>query len=82
MKTPLEEVFAHLRASKENDSFGEVYCVDWLLENEKSLLEKEKEVIMNAYKQGVVDEYGDTLDSRTITEAEDYYNDIFNTKDK
>jgi len=44
MKTPLQEVFAHLRASKETDSFGEVYCVDWLLENEKSLLEKEKEM--------------------------------------
>ena len=42
MKTPLQEVFAHLRASKETDNFGEVYCVDWLLENEKSLLEKEK----------------------------------------
>jgi hypothetical protein len=46
MKTPMEEVFAHLRASKENDNFGEAYCVDWLLENEKSLLEKEQ----NFYK--------------------------------
>ena len=48
----------------------------------ESLLEKEKEVIMDAYKQGVVDEYGDTLDSRTITEAEVYYNKTFNTKEK
>jgi uncharacterized protein YbcV (DUF1398 family) len=50
MKTPIQEVFAHLRASKEDDSLGAVmtarlvgYAVDWLLENEKSLLEKEKE---------------------------------------
>ena len=41
----MQEVFAHLRASKETDSFGEVYCVDWLLENEKSFLEKQKEVM-------------------------------------
>ena len=52
MKTPMQEVFAHLRASKENDSLGAFmtarlvgYAVDWLLENEKSLLEKEKEVM-------------------------------------
>ena len=49
--TPMQEVFAHLRASKENDSFGVAYGVDWLLENEKSLLEKEKEVMCDfAYK--------------------------------
>jgi hypothetical protein len=42
----------YLRASKENDSLGAFmtarlvgYAVDWLLENEKSLLEKEKEVM-------------------------------------
>lgn len=51
----------------------------WMLNTD--LIEKEKYIIMHAYKQGVVDEYGDTIDSRTITEAEDYYNDIFNTKE-
>ena len=48
----------------------------------KSMLEKEKEVIQKAYKQGVVDEYGDTIDLDTITEAEEYYNITFNTKEK
>jgi len=53
MKTPMQEVFAHLRASKETDSFGEVYCVDWLLENEKSFLEKEKEVMCGIYDDSI-----------------------------
>ena len=54
MKTPMQEIYAHLKASKEKDSFGEVYCVDWLLENESKMLEKEKEVIMDAYWEGIV----------------------------
>ena len=45
------------------------------------LLQKEKEVIQRAYKQGVIDEYGDTIDLDTITEAEEYYNETFNTLD-
>ena len=46
METPMQEVFAHLRASTEiGYDFGKVYCVDWLLEKEKSFLEKEKEAI-------------------------------------
>ena len=70
MKTPMQEVFAHLRASKETDGFGEVYCVDWLLENEKSLLEKEKEMIMDAVEYGISD-WGSWKD------AEQYYNKTF-----
>ena len=45
MRTPIQEVYAQLRASKESDSFGVAYGVDWLLENEKLILEKEKEVM-------------------------------------
>ena len=48
MKTPIQEVFEHLRASKHKDSLGEAYCVDWLLAFESEFLEKEKEIIMNA----------------------------------
>ena len=69
-KTPMQEVFAHLRASKRNDNFGEVYCVDWLLENEKSYLDKEKEVIMNAYNSG--------QQIPPFEYAEKYYNQTFN----
>lgn len=72
MKTPMQEVFAHLRASKRNDNFGEVYCVDWLLENEKSYLEKEKEVIKNAYMAGESDA------THKMDSSLNYYNETFN----
>jgi len=79
MKTPMQEVFAQLRASKESDSFGEAYCVDWLLENEKSMLEKEEEVINNAYSDGV--DNGRCLYPYECYECKDYYNETFNTKE-
>ena len=69
-------VFAHLKASKENDSFGEVYCVDWLLENKKSLLEKEKEIIEDAFI------YGRKLEAQGDDFEFDYYNETFNTKER
>jgi hypothetical protein len=85
MKTPMQEVFAHLRASKEDDSLGAVmtarlvgYAVDWLLENEKSLLEKEKEVIINANRDGV----DMVIDKKKFISGEQYYNETFNTKEK
>ena len=81
MKTPMQEVFAHLRASKENDSLGAFmtarlvgYAVDWLLENEKSLLEKEKEVMCE-----FADDYQRNCFQKS---ADDYYNETFNTKEK
>jgi hypothetical protein len=81
MKTPMQEVFAHLRASKEDDSLGAVmtarlvgYAVDWLLENEKSLLEKEKEVMESAWQDGMYECDGDGT-------FEDFYK-TFNSKEK
>ena len=35
----------------------------------------EKEQIIDAYRQGVTDEYGDTLDFSNDTSAEEYYNE-------
>ena len=55
---------------------------DYFMKEAKRMLEKEKEVIERAYKQGVIDEYGDTIDLDTITEAEEYYNRTFNTKER
>jgi hypothetical protein len=81
MKTPMQEVFAHLRASKEDDSLGAVmtarlvgYAVDWLLENERSLLEKEKEVMC---------EFADDYQRNCFQKSsDDYYNETFKTKEK
>lgn len=77
MKTPMQMVFAHLRASKENDSFGEVYCVDWLLENEKSLLEKEKEVMCEFQSDGQRTDFW-----VKYSDNEDCFNKTFNKEDK
>ena len=81
MKTPMQEVFAHLRASKRNDNFGEVYCVDWLLENEKSYLEKEKEHIVLAHINGQSDFDNGAYRQKVIDNADHYYNSTFNTKE-
>lgn len=75
MKTPMQEVFAQLRASKDSNGFGEAYCVDWLLEMEKEILEKEEEMMCKfatAY----------TAQDQHKTSAKDYYNETFNTKER
>ena len=87
MKTPMQEVFAHLRASKENDSLGAFmtarlvgYAVDWLLENEKSLLEKEKEVMCEFAEY--TRKCGFLSDQRGLMTTEELYDQTFNTKEK
>ena len=72
----MQEVFAHLRASKEKDSWGEVYCVDWLLENEKSLLEKEKDVMLQYGNDICCPHHGDENDALYV------WNQTFKTKEK
>ena len=75
MKTPIQEFYNFMDEHQYfigNDLFKKYH----------ELLDKEKEVIQRAYKQGVIDEYGDTIDLDTITEAEEYYNKTFNTKEK
>ena len=75
MKTPMQELFyriEQLRFAKNP--------IDELMMIKLQMLEKEKEVIQRAYKQGVIDEYGDTIDLDTITEAEEYYNKTLTPK--
>jgi len=78
MKTPIEEVFRHLRESKKPDSWGLAYCVDFLFEFEKSLLEKEKEAIMQALNDGKGMALG-TIENKSV---EQYYDETFNTTDE
>jgi len=78
----MQEVFAHLRASKDSNGFGEAYCVDWLLEMEKEILEKEKEVIVRSF-MNVSDDRDTRLEDVHLREfAEDYYNKTFKTKER
>lgn len=79
MKTPMQEMFDQLKASRK-DEYGLAFAIDMLLENEETMLEKEKEVIKNAYIEGC----GDNIlcESTDKKRAEEYYNETFNTKEK
>lgn len=93
MKTPMQEAYSKLdeMSNKYLDEYnrlsspytdGVATGIDYAMQIIESLVDKEKEVIERAYKQGVVDECGELIDLRSITEAEEYYNRIFNTKEK
>jgi hypothetical protein len=74
MKTPMQEMFDQLKASKK-DEYGLAFAIDMLLENEKVMLEKEKAVIIDAVKQGW--DYNEEGLVRWL--GEKYYNETFNT---
>jgi hypothetical protein len=77
MKTPMQEMFDQLKASR-NDEYGLAFAIDMLLENEQKMLKKEKEVIVNAVKQGW--DYNE--EGLVQWMGETYYNETFNTKEK
>ena len=77
MKTPMQEMFDQLKASK-NDDYGLAFSIEMLLENEQAMLKKEKEVIVNAVKQGW--DYNE--EGLVQWMGETYYNETFNTKEK
>ena len=68
----MQEMFDQLKASK-NDEYGLAFAIDMLLENEESMLEKEKAVIMDAFSSG---EHQQGFEG----EGEEYYTETFNTK--
>ena len=75
MKTPMQEMFDQLKASK-NDEYGLAFAIDMLLENEESMLQKEKVAIMNAYDIG----WSDGNKGQDLNDL--YYNETFKTKEK
>jgi hypothetical protein len=75
MKTPMQEMFDQLKASRK-DEYGLAFAIDMLLENEETMLKKEKEVIENAYWDG-----GQWV-PLSGSQCEEYYNETFNTKEK
>ena len=70
MKTPMQELIEQLNNVKAQDFCSIETIKGWA----ESMLEKEKEVIMDAVKYGCSD-WGSSKD------AENYYNETFNTKD-
>ena len=77
MKTPTQEMYDQLKASRK-DEYGLAFAIDMLLENEQAMLEKEKEVIENAVTQGW--DYNEEGLVRWL--GEKYYNETFNTEEK
>ena len=75
MKTPMQEMYDQLKASRK-DEYGLAFAIDMLLENEESMLEKEKAVIIDAVKQGW--DYNEEGFVQWM--GEKYYNETFNTK--
>ena len=73
----MQEMFDQLKASRK-DEYGLAFSIDMLLENEQAMLEKEKEVIENAVKQGW--DYNE--EGLVQWMGEKYYNETFNTKEK
>ena len=75
MKTPMQELLEWVRATLPMD-----LETPRLIEQKiESMLEKEKEVITSAYNKGK-DYY--FYNNTTMPNAEEYYNETFNTKDK
>ena len=74
MKTPMQELIEIIK-QRINDEESIPYMYnERILELAESLLEKEKEVIMDAYIFGIQDEY--------VIGSQRYYNETFNTQEK
>ena len=77
MKTPLQELFEYesdLTHMFDSDVRVAGALLEYIRTNKKDMLEKEKEVIMEAYN------YGQQIPP--FDYAEKYYNETFNTKEK
>ena len=70
MKTPTQELLEWVRATLPMD----LETPRMIEEKIEAMLEKEKEVIMDAYIFGIQDEY--------VIGSQRYYNETFNTKEK
>ena len=78
MKTPIQELIEIIKKRQEDDEAMPFMYNDRIIELAESLLEKEKEVIMDAYMD---DRF--PLDKDWLKQcAEQYYNETFNTKER
>jgi hypothetical protein len=84
MKTPMQELIEQLKQKIENqvqfrDEFedGVVQGLEEALDLAEDMLEKEKEVIIDAFDKGKWDSI-----AFKATLSENYYNETFNTKEK
>jgi hypothetical protein len=66
MKTTLQEFIDIIKERNHNDDILPFMWNSDIIKLAESLLEKEKERIEQAYRQGVIDEVGEVLDFTTI----------------
>jgi hypothetical protein len=75
MKTPMQELIETLKEMQESlDPYG----LHEAIEMAECMLEKEKEVIINANRDGV----DMVIDKKKFISGEQYYNETFNTEEK
>ena len=75
MKTPMQLMFDELKASKQ-DLYSLAFSMNTLLENEETMLLKEKEAMCE-----FAERYLDSI-PKEHPSVEDLYNETFNTKEK
>ena len=82
MKTPMQELISVIRKRQEDEDVQPFMWLEQIVELAESMLEKEKAVIMDAHIEGqrVFDKFPHT--QWTNDQAEQYYNETFNTKEK
>ena len=76
MKTPMQELIEIIKKRKEDDEAMPFMYNDKIIALAESLLEKEKEQIMDAYMEG-----GD-WEALPQPRFDNYYNQTFNTKER
>ena len=76
MKTPMQELIEIIKKRQEDDEAMPFMYNDKIIALAESLLEKEKEQIMDAYMEG-----GD-WEALPQPRFDNYYNQTFNTKEK
>jgi len=76
MKTPMQELIEIIKKRQEDDEAMPFMYNDKIIALAESMLEKEKEQIMDAYMEG-----GD-WESLPQPRFDNYYNSTFNTKEK
>jgi hypothetical protein len=76
MKTPMQELIEIIKKRQEDDEAMPFMYNDKIIALAESMLEKEKEVIMDAYMEG-----GD-WESLPQPRFDNYYNSTFNTKER
>ena len=75
MKTPMQELIEIIKKRQEDDEAMPFMYNDRIIKLAESMLEKEREIICNAFSDA---QHG-AVESRWT--AEEYFEDTFNTKD-